>query len=79
MFTPSNLYELYQPTACRKRIWMRERRPELASDDREFLELLQRRGRQLEERHLGTLGAYRKPEYTIGDLSAGALAHRSFN
>lgn len=74
VFTPSNLYELYQPSTCRRRIWLREKRPELASDNTEFLELLQRRGRQLEERHLRTLGAYRKPEYTIGDLSAGALA-----
>lgn len=74
MFTPSDLYELYQPSTCKKRVWLREKRPELASDDTEFLDLLQRRGRRLEERHLGTLGAYGKPEYTVGDFDAGAKA-----
>ena len=74
MFTPSDFYEFYQPSTCRKRVWLRARRPDLARDDNEFLELLKRRGRQVEERHLKTLGPYMQPEYPKRDLDKGAKA-----
>ena len=74
MFTPSEFRELYQPSICPKRVWLRERRPGLARDDSEFLELIQRRGRELEERHLSILGTYQRPTYATGNLDEGAIA-----
>ena len=74
VFKPSQFQELYQPSFCRKRVWLRERKPDLARDDSEFMELLQRRGLELEARHLSALGPYQQPEFSEGDLDAGAKA-----
>ncbi|KJS13233.1 MAG: hypothetical protein VR67_05525 [Peptococcaceae bacterium BRH_c8a] len=60
-FSATNFYKLYKPSKCEKRVWLITNRPELAEDDIEFIELLKRRGKILEFRHLATLGSYQEP------------------
>ncbi|KJS68185.1 MAG: hypothetical protein JL50_04510 [Peptococcaceae bacterium BICA1-7] len=43
----------------------------IAEDDSAFKELLYRRGKALEEKHLKDLGRYQKPEFLSGDFAKG--------
>lgn len=62
-FSSTHFYLLYQPSYCKKRVWMNVNYQHIAEDDSAFKELLYRRGKALEEKHLKDLGRYQKPEF----------------
>ncbi len=64
---------LYQPSECAKRVWLLANKPQLAADDSDFREMLQRRGALLERRHLDSLGEYKMPQYPERDMYAGLM------
>lgn len=70
-FRGSDFHILYQPSPCPKRVWLMANYPNLAEDDSAFQDLLLRRGRIVEKRHLEGLGPYQEPVYPPGDLVAG--------
>lgn len=69
-FSAANFYKLYKPSKCERRVWLDANKPELASDDNDFIELLKARGKTVEFRHLETLGAYEEPRAHIYDYRA---------
>lgn len=73
-FFPSAFHDLYQPSPCEKRVWLKANRPELAADDTDFKNLLSSRGQLLEQVHLDTLGDYYVPDYREGDFRGGFKA-----
>ncbi len=77
VFTGSEFHPLYQPSLCFKRVWLAENQPELAADDSAFQDLVLRRGKAIEARHLEELAPYHKPVYPEDDLAAGAEATRA--
>lgn len=70
-FFPSAFYDLYRPSYCEKRVWLKANRPDLAADDTDFKNLLSSRGQLLEQAHLDSLGDYYVPDYRRGDFRGG--------
>lgn len=71
MFSPSDFRELFQPNYCERRVWLTANRPDLASEDVEFIELVQEKGLAVEDAHVKTVGPVETPEYEIGDFPTG--------
>ena len=70
-FSPSLLHELYQPSSCKKRVWLKANHPELAADDSDFMNLLIARGTILEKAHLSNFDKWYSPQYLDGNLIDG--------
>ncbi len=71
-FRGSEFHILHQPNHCPTRVWLTANCPQLAADDSAFQDLLLRRGKAIEERHLEQLGPYQEPIYPPTDFAAGA-------
>ncbi|NMA55077.1 MAG: hypothetical protein GX952_03975 [Firmicutes bacterium] len=74
LFRDSEFHLLFQPSYCPKRVWLLANRSQWADDDSAFQDLLFRRVKAVEKRHLNQLGPYREPDYPAGDFEAGAKA-----
>jgi len=72
LVTADDIYQLYCPQPCGRRVYLCENRPELRAPPSEYDQLLMRFGREHEEAHLSTLPTPVRPKYPRGDLTAGA-------
>jgi predicted RecB family nuclease len=71
MFSPSDFYDLFQPSYCERRVWLTANRPDLAITDADFIQLVQQKGIAAEEAHVQTIGPVETPEYPQLAFPAG--------
>jgi len=74
MLSASAFHAYYQPSLCRRRLWLDAHCPQRRAPLTEFEQVLMRQGLEHERRHLATLPEWERPEYDPGDLPAGAEA-----
>lgn len=77
MITADELYLLYRPSPCKRRLFLQLHRPELAAPPSEYDQLLMGLGLERERAHLAAFPEAVRPEYPVGNLQAGAQATRA--
>jgi len=71
MFSPSDFRNLFQPSYCERRVWLKANEPDLAIPDTDFIQLIQEKGIAAEKAHVQTVGSIETPEYPEYEFPAG--------
>ncbi len=74
MITADDIFAFYRPSLCRRRIFLRANRPELAAPPSDYDRLVMQMGQEHEVAHLSSLPPATKPRYRPGNLKTGADA-----
>jgi predicted RecB family nuclease len=77
MIAAVDIYTFFRPYPCRKRVYLRKNKKELAAPPSEYDKLIMTLGQEHEQSQLSKFPDAIKPDYPIGDLSTGAEATRN--
>ena len=76
MITADDVFALYRPSQCRRRVFLKANRPGLAAPPSDYDQMIMRLGQEHEAAHLASLPPAQRPRYRPGDLATGADATR---
>lgn len=77
MITADDVFALHRPSPCKRRVFLKANRPELAASPSDYDRMIMTLGQEHEAAHLASLPPAQRPRYRPGDLAAGADATRA--